>query len=109
MLQKLEEERNALRVRLPRLDRIRVVLSAVGSMLKWFFGTGTLLDVEELHKAVDKMHRSEGGIIRVVNNQMTYLENLDSAVKLNTEAVETLSEKVKIIMLDSNKYMRQPF
>ena len=29
---------------------------------------------------------------------------MDSAVKFNTEAVETLSEKVKDIMLDSNKW-----
>jgi len=73
-------------------------------MLKWVFGTATLLDVEELHKTVDKMHRTEGNIIHSVNHQMTYLKSLDSAVKFNTEAVETLSEKVKAIMLDSNKW-----
>jgi hypothetical protein len=33
------------------------VLSAVGSMLKWVFGTATLVDVEELHRTVDKMHK----------------------------------------------------
>jgi hypothetical protein len=32
------------------------------------------------------------------------LKTLDSAVKFSTEAVETLSEKVKVIMLDSNKW-----
>jgi len=35
---------------------------------------------------------------------MIYLKYLDSAVKFNTEAVETLSEKVKDIMLESNKW-----
>ena len=35
---------------LPHLDKRLAVLSAVGSVLKWFFGTATLLDVEELHK-----------------------------------------------------------
>jgi hypothetical protein len=35
---------------------------------------------------------------------MTYVKALDSAVKFDTEAVETLSEKVKAIMLDSNKW-----
>jgi len=39
-----------------------------------------LLDVEELHKTVDKMHRTEGDIIHSVNYQMKYLKNLDSAV-----------------------------
>jgi len=63
-----------------------------------------LLDVEELHKTVDKMHRTEGDIVHSVNHQMTYLKTLDSAVKFNTEAVETLSEKVKDIMLDTNKW-----
>jgi len=32
------------------------------------------------------------------------VRSLDSAVKFNTGAVETLSEKVKAIMLDSNRY-----
>ena len=68
------------------------------------FCTATLLDVEELHKTVDKMHRTEGDTVHSVTHQMTYLKTLDSAVKFNTEAVETLSEKVKDIMLDSNKW-----
>jgi hypothetical protein len=72
-------------------------------MLKWVFGTATLVDVEELHRTVDKMHRTEGNIIHSVNHQMTYVKDLDSEVKFNTEALETLSEKVKAIMLDSNK------
>ena len=32
------------------------------------------------------------------------MKALDSAVKFNTEAVETLSERVKALMLDSNKW-----
>jgi hypothetical protein len=35
---------------------------------------------------------------------MRYLKTLDSAVKFNTEAVKTLSEKVKDIMFDSDKW-----
>ena len=62
------------------------------------------VDVEELHKTVDQMHRTKGEIIHSVNYQMTYLKTLDSAVNFNTEAVETLSEKVKVVMLDSNKW-----
>jgi len=104
VLQILEDEINAFREMLPRLDNRRAVLSAVGSVLKWFFGMATSLDVEELHKRVDKMHRTEGDIVHSVNHQMTYLKTLDSAVKFSTEAVETLSEKVKDIVLDSNKW-----
>jgi hypothetical protein len=63
-----------------------------------------LLDVEKLHRTVDEMYRTEGDIIHSVNHQMTYLKSLDSAVKFNTEAVETLSNKVKAIMIDSNKW-----
>jgi len=62
-----------------------------------------LLEVEELHKTVDTMHRTEGDIVHSVSHQMTYLKTLDSAVKFNTKAVEILSEKVKDITLDSNK------
>jgi hypothetical protein len=104
VLQKLEHEINAFREMLPRLNKRRAVLGAVGSVLKWFFGTATLLDLEELHKPVDKMHRTEGDIFHSVNHQMTYLQTLDSAVKFDTEAVITLSEKVKDITLDSNKW-----
>jgi hypothetical protein len=88
---------------LPCLDNRRAVLSAVGSMLKWFFGTATLLYIEELHKTVDKMQRTEGYIIHSVNHQMTYLKTLDFAAKFNTEAVETLSEKVKAIVGSQNQ------
>jgi len=104
VLQKLEEEINAFREMLPRVDKRRAVLSAVGSMLKCFFGTATLLDVEELHKTIGKMHRTERDIIHSVDHQMTYLKTLDSAVKFNTEVIETLSEKIKVIVLDSNKW-----
>jgi gas vesicle protein len=104
VLYKLEDEIKAFREMLPRLDKRRYVLSAVGSMLKWFFGTNTVLGVEKLHKMVDKMNKTERDIIHSVNNQMTYLKTLDPAVKFNTEAAETLSEKVKNIMLDSNKW-----
>ena len=104
VLQKLEDDIDAFREMLPRLDKRFAVLSAVGSMLKLAFGTATLLDVETLHETVDEMHRTEGNIIHSVNRQMTYLKTLDSAVKFNTEAVETLSEKVKNMILDSDKW-----
>jgi hypothetical protein len=71
VLQKLEEEINDFREMLPRPDKRRAVLRAVGSMLKWFSGTATLKDVEELHRTVDKMHRTEGNIIHSVNHQVT--------------------------------------
>jgi len=104
ILQKLEDEIIGFRKILPRLDNRRAVLSAVGSVLKWVFGTATLLDVDRLHEAIDNMHKTEGDIVHSVNHQMTYLKTLDSAVKFNTEAVETLSEKVKTIILDSNRW-----
>jgi hypothetical protein len=50
------------------------------------------------------MHRTEGDISHSVNQQMTYLKTLHSPFKFNTEAIETLSEKVKDIMLNSNKW-----
>jgi hypothetical protein len=73
-------------------------------MLKWVFSTATLVDVEELHRTVDKMHRSERNIIHSVNHQMAYVKSLDSAVMFSTECVGTLSERIKAIMLDSNKW-----
>jgi len=63
VLQKLEGEIYAFREMLPRLDKRRAIMSAVGSGLKWVFGRANLLDVEELHKTVDKMHRTEGEIV----------------------------------------------
>ena len=72
VLQKFEDEINAFREMLPPLDKRSAVLSTVGSMLKWAFGTATLLDVQKLHRTVDEMHRTEGDIIHSVNYQMTY-------------------------------------
>jgi hypothetical protein len=46
ILQKLEEEKNYFREILPRPDKRRDVFSAVGSMLKWVFGTAALVDVD---------------------------------------------------------------
>jgi len=69
-------------------------------MLKWGFGTATLVDVEGLH-------RTEGNIIHSVN-QMTYVKALDSAVNFNTEVVESLSERVKVLCyIRINGRMRQ--
>ena len=91
VLQKLKEEINAFREMLPRLDNSRAVLSAVGSMLIFFFfGTATLFDVEELHRTEDEMHWTERDTIDSFNYKMTYFKTLDSAVKFNTENVETL-------------------
>jgi hypothetical protein len=73
VLQKLEHEIDVYKEMLPRLDKRCAVLCAVGSMLKWAFGTATLLDVEALHETVDEMHRTDGDIIHSVNRQMTYL------------------------------------
>ena len=67
----MEDEIYAFREMLPHLDKRHAIMSAVGSMLKFVFGTATLLDVEELHKTADKMHRTEGDIVHSVNHQMT--------------------------------------
>jgi hypothetical protein len=58
VLRKLEEEINDFREISPSPDKRCAVLSAVGSMLKWVFGTATLVGVEELHRTVDKMHKN---------------------------------------------------
>ena len=41
VLQKLVDEIYAFREMLPRLDKRRAIMSAVGSVLKWVFGTAT--------------------------------------------------------------------
>jgi hypothetical protein len=101
---KLEEEVEAFREILPRPDKKRAVLSTVGSVLKWAFGTATLGDIGSIHETISDMQNTEADIIHSVNNQMTYLKSFDQAVKFNTEAVETLSEQVKAVMLDSNRW-----
>jgi len=61
-------------------------------------------DVKQYGGQDKENHVSDDSYTAIMENsfshQMTYLETLDSAVKFNTEAVETLSEKVKDIMLD---------
>jgi hypothetical protein len=53
---------------------------------------------------VDKLHENED-IVRSVNEQLMYLNNVDNTVKLNKKSIKILSDKVKNIMLDCERWM----
>jgi hypothetical protein len=91
---------------LPRLDNRRALLNVAGSFFKILFGTATVADLEQLHNTTLQMNymQDRKNLVNSVNTQTTYKTELDFSIKFNMEAISTLSEKVKQVMLDSQKW-----
>lgn len=79
-------------------------MNAAGSVLKVLFGTATMTDINALHKSVDLLHANEKYIAHSVNDQLTYIRNIQDIVRFDTASIKTLSDKVKNIMLDEQKW-----
>ena len=83
ILASMENKLRDLRDFLPKVDRRRGLINAGGSILKVLFGTATVMDLAELHDAIDVMQRKEDTIVHSLNQQVTYLKQLDDTVKFN--------------------------
>jgi tetrahydromethanopterin S-methyltransferase subunit B len=90
---------------LPRLDRRRGLVNVAGSIFKTLFGVATVIDLDKLHDAVNKLHDTQSDLVHSVNEQLTCLRSLDSLVKFNSKSVKSLSEKVKSMTLNSQQWM----
>ena len=92
---------------LPRMDRRRGLVNVVGSVFKTLFGVATVIDLDQLHDSVNKLHDTQSDLVHSVNEQLTYLRSLDSLVKFNSKSVKSLSENVKSMMLNSQQWMNK--
>ena len=91
----LESKLSNLRRYLTMPDHRRGLLNAGGSILRVLFGTAMGTDVTDLHATVDTMDRRQGDIIHAVNQQLTYLRQLDCSVKLDHNAIANWSYILK--------------
>ena len=80
---------------LPKPERRRGLLNVGGSILKLIFGTATVADLADLHTSVDALKQKQGEVLHALNQQLTYLKQMDSTVKLDHEVIANLSYIVK--------------
>jgi hypothetical protein len=67
ILASMENKLRDLRDFLNKVDRRRGLINAGGSILKVLFGTATVMDLAELHDAIEEMQRKEDTIVHSLN------------------------------------------
>jgi len=76
---------------LPRLNRRRALANFGGKILKALFGTATTSDIHLLHDVLNELQFQNSDISHSLSNQFTYVKKLNTAVKIDTEAIANLS------------------
>ena len=67
--------------------------------MKSLFEAATTADKYRLHKALDQLQASEDDVVHSLENQVTYIKNLDQATCVNTQVLFNLSTTVKDFMI----------
>jgi hypothetical protein len=98
-LNSLENKLGDLKQFLPKVEQRRGLINAGGSVLKALFGTATVMDLDGLHTTTDVIESKEDAIVHSLNQQVTYLKQLDGTVKFNYEAIAKLSTTLNGIAL----------
>ena len=91
----LEVKLRNLRSYLPLPDRRRGLMNIGGAVLKLLLGTAMDSDVKNLHSTMEEMGRRQGDIIHAVNQQLTFLKQLDSTVTWDHDAIANWSYILK--------------
>jgi L-lysine 2,3-aminomutase len=63
----------------------------------------TVADLDELHSTVDQLHRKEATMVHSLNQQVTYLRQLDGTVKFNSQAIGKLNNVIKNVALKAQE------
>ena len=106
-LSSLESKLAGLREFLPKADKRRGLIDAGGSILKALFGVATVVDLSDLHTTIDVMQRKEDSIVHSLNQQISYLKQLDGSVRFNYQAVANLSATLKGIVLKAQEEFQE--
>ena len=72
-----------------------------GEVLKTIFGFASNSDIHLLHNTLNELQSSTSDIAHSVSNQVTYVKKLDTATKVNANAVANLSSILKDIVIQS--------
>lgn len=102
-LNSLENKLRDLKTFLPKVDRRRGLINSGRSVLKVLFGTATVRYLDDLHTNIDVMQRKEDAIVHSLNQQVTYLKQLDGTVRFNYQAIANLSTTLKGIELKTQE------
>jgi hypothetical protein len=68
----LQQDIEAFKPILPRMDDRRALLNVTGSFFKILFGTATVMDFEKLHNSVQELHERQEKLVHDVDNRKTY-------------------------------------
>jgi enhancing lycopene biosynthesis protein 2 len=90
-LSTLENKLAGLKEYLPKADKCRGLIDVGGTILKTLFGVATIVDLGDLHTTVDVLQQKEDAIVHSLNQQVTYLKQLDGLVRFNYQAVANMS------------------
>jgi hypothetical protein len=107
LLQQLEEKLYGFHKILPRLDRRRGLVNVGGNILRSLFGTATIADISQLHNTLEKLQVQNSDIVHSLNNQLTLVKKLSSAIEVSTDAVANLSSIVKDNPVQSHAKFQQ--
>ena len=102
LLNSLESKLHYFYQLLPRPDIRRGMINMGGWALKALFGTATTGDIFHLHQALDKLQGEEADIVHSLENQITYIRNLELSSRVNSQAISNLSVVVKDFMVQSH-------
>jgi hypothetical protein len=101
----LESKLQNVKECLPRADR-RGLINVAGSAPKYLFGTATDTDLQGLQTTIDELRSKQDNIIHAANQQVTYLRQLDSAVKYDHNAISNLSEIIDYVVKTHEKFQK---
>jgi hypothetical protein len=103
----LEARLAEFRQLLPKPDKRRGLINLGGSVLKTLFGTATVADFYTLHTNLEELKLREADTSHSVNNQLTYIKELNLNSRMNWNAIANLSNILKDEMVQlHSRYTR---
>ena len=107
MLHTLESNLNYFHQILPRLDARRGLVNLAGHVMKTLFGTGMDSDIHLLHDVINDFQRKNADITHSLSNQLTYVKDLSTATKINSDAIRNLYIVIKENLVQSHNQFQQ--
>jgi hypothetical protein len=95
LLQTLESKLHDFHQILPRLDPRRALLDYGGTILKTLFGAATISDINSFHDVINDLQVKNLDISHSLSSQLTYVKDLSTTTKINSEAITNLSSVIK--------------
>ena len=92
---------------LPRMDKRRGLVDFGGNALKFLFGTATLSDIHVLHGLLSDLQLKSSDMAHALSSQLTYVKDLTTTTKLNSEVIANLSSIIRENIVQSHDQFQQ--